>query len=60
MERAKSLSGPDLRDAIAQTKNFTGVTGTFSLDEKRNAQKSAVIIKYEGGKQVMAARIEKK
>jgi branched-chain amino acid transport system substrate-binding protein len=60
MERAKSLSGPDLRDAIAQTKNFTGVTGTFSIDAKRNAQKSAVVIKYEGGKQVMAARIEKK
>lgn len=57
MERAKSLSGPDLRDAIAQTKNFTGVTGTFSIDEKRNAQKSAVVIKYEGGKQVMATRI---
>jgi len=58
MDRAKSLSGPDLRDAIAETKNFTGVTGTFSLDAKRNAVKSAVVIKYEGGKQTMAARIE--
>jgi branched-chain amino acid transport system substrate-binding protein len=60
MDRAKSLAGPDLRDAIAQTKNFTGVTGTFSIDENRNAQKSAVIIEYKGGKQTMAARIEKK
>jgi branched-chain amino acid transport system substrate-binding protein len=60
MDRAPSLSGPDLRDAIAATKDFTGVTGTFSIDAKRNAQKSAVIIKYEGGKQTMAARIEKK
>ena len=60
MDRAKSLSGKDLRDAIAETKNFTGVTGTFSIDEKRNAQKSAVVIEYKGGKQVMAARIEKK
>lgn len=59
MDRAPSLSGKDLRDAIAQTKSFTGVTGTFTIDEKRNALKSAVIIKYEGGKQVMAARIEK-
>lgn len=57
MERAKSLSGPDLRDAIAATKNFTGVTGTFSIDEQRNAKKSAVIVEYKGGKQVMAARI---
>jgi branched-chain amino acid transport system substrate-binding protein len=60
MERSKSLSGPDLRDALAATKNFTGVTGTFSIDENRNAQKSAVIVEYKGGKQTMSARIEKK
>jgi len=60
MDRAKSLGSADLRDAIAQTKNFTGVTGTFSIDEKRNAQKSAVIIEYKGGQQTMRARIEKK
>ena len=57
MERAKSLAGPDLRDAIAATKNFTGVTGTFSIDENRNAKKSAVIVEYKDGKQMMAARI---
>jgi branched-chain amino acid transport system substrate-binding protein len=60
MERSKSLSGTDLRDALAATKNFTGVTGTFSIDENRNAQKSAVIVEYKGGKQTMSARIEKK
>jgi branched-chain amino acid transport system substrate-binding protein len=60
MERAPSLSGKDLRDALAATKNFTGVTGTFSIDENRNAQKSAVIVEYKDGKQTMAARIEKK
>jgi len=60
MERAKSLAGPDLRDAINQTKNFTGVTGTFSIDAKRNAKKSAVIIGIKDGKQTIAARIEKK
>ncbi len=60
LERAPSTSGKDLRDAIAATKNFTGVTGTFSIDENRNAMKSAVIIKYVGGKQTMSARIEKK
>lgn len=57
MERAKSLSGPDLRDAIAATKDFTGVTGTFSIDENRNAKKSAVVVEYKDGKQMMAARI---
>jgi branched-chain amino acid transport system substrate-binding protein len=60
MERAPSLGGKDLRDAIAATKNFTGVTGTFSIDENRNAMKSAVIVEYKGGKQTMNARIEKK
>jgi branched-chain amino acid transport system substrate-binding protein len=60
MERAPSLDGKALRDAIAATKNFTGVTGTFSIDENRNAQKSAVIVEYKDGKQMMAARIEKK
>ena len=56
MQRAKSLSGPDLREAIAATKDFTGVTGTFSIDEHRNAKKSAVV-EYKDGKQMMAARI---
>jgi branched-chain amino acid transport system substrate-binding protein len=60
MERAKSLDGKDLRDAIAETKNFTGVTGTFSIDADRNAMKSAVIVEYKAGKQTMNARIEKK
>jgi branched-chain amino acid transport system substrate-binding protein len=59
MDRAPSLSGKDLRDAIAATKNFTGVTGTFSIDENRNAQKSAVIVEYKDGQRTMAARIEK-
>ena len=57
MERSKSLDGKDLRDAIAATKDFTGVTGTFSIDENRNAKKSAVIVEYKDGKQMMAARI---
>lgn len=44
------IDSPDsLRQAIAQTKNFPGVTGTISIDEKRNASKSAVILKIEEG-----------
>jgi branched-chain amino acid transport system substrate-binding protein len=50
MKRAKSLSGPDLRDAIAATKDFPGVTGVITINEKRNAEKPAVILKIEGGK----------
>ncbi|HZI12228.1 MAG TPA: ABC transporter substrate-binding protein [Myxococcus sp.] len=50
LKRAKDLSGPAVRDAIAQTKDFPGVAGTISLDEKRNAVKSAVVLKVADGK----------
>jgi branched-chain amino acid transport system substrate-binding protein len=39
-----------IRDAIAQTKDFPGVTGKITIDAQRNAQKSAVVLKIEGGK----------
>ncbi len=48
--RAKSLSGEDLAAALAETKNFEGVTGTISLDKDRNAVKSAVILEMVDGK----------
>lgn len=57
MKRAKSLNGPDLRDAIAQTKDFDGVTGKISIDKDRNAEKSAVIIEVNKGKFQFKERI---
>jgi branched-chain amino acid transport system substrate-binding protein len=48
MTRAKSLSGPDLRDAIAATKDFTGVTGKITINEERNAVKPAVVLQIRG------------
>ncbi|MFH1017703.1 MAG: ABC transporter substrate-binding protein [Pseudomonadota bacterium] len=50
MKRAKSLSGPDLKDAITRTKDFPGVTGVITINAKRNAEKPAVILKIEGRK----------
>jgi branched-chain amino acid transport system substrate-binding protein len=50
MARAKSPAGPDLRDAIAATKGFDGVTGNITLDAGHNAVKPAVVLKVEGGK----------
>jgi len=50
IKRAGTTEGPKLRDAIAQTKNFVGVTGTISLDDKRNAVKSAVVLKLQDKK----------
>src|SRR5204863_3899384 len=48
MKRAKSLSGPDLRDAIAETKDFPGVTGTITINNQRNAVKPAVVLQIRG------------
>ncbi len=48
--RAGTTDGPKLRDAIAATKDFVGVTGKFSLDDHRNAIKSAAIIQIKDGK----------
>lgn len=50
MKRAKDLSGPVLRDAIAETRDFPGVAGTITLDEHRNPVKPAVVLKVEDGK----------
>jgi branched-chain amino acid transport system substrate-binding protein len=50
IEKAKDLSGPAVRDAIAQTKDFPGVTGAITLNEQRNAVKPAVILKIANNK----------
>jgi branched-chain amino acid transport system substrate-binding protein len=48
--RAGSLDSKAIRDALAATKDFEGVTGKITIDAQRNAQKSAVVLKIEGGK----------
>jgi branched-chain amino acid transport system substrate-binding protein len=58
MKRAPDLSGPALRDAIAKTKDFPGVAGKITLDEKRNAVKPAVVLQVSEGKLKYVATIE--
>jgi branched-chain amino acid transport system substrate-binding protein len=50
MKRAGTTEGKALRDAINSTKDFDGITGKITLDEKRNANKSAVILTIKDGK----------
>jgi len=58
MKRAKDLSGPSIRDALAQTKDYKGVTGDITMDDKRNATKPAVVLKVsKGGKYEFSGRI---
>jgi branched-chain amino acid transport system substrate-binding protein len=48
--RAGSTEGRRIRDALAGTKGFAGVTGTISMDADRNPIKPAVVLKVEGGR----------
>src|SRR4029079_3231036 len=52
IKKAGTTDGPKLRDAIAQTKDFAGVTGTISLDTQRNAVKPAVVLKLQDRKYI--------
>jgi branched-chain amino acid transport system substrate-binding protein len=44
MKRAKKLDGPTLRDAIAATKGYTGVTGTITLGPDRNPIGKKIVV----------------
>lgn len=57
MQRAGSTDGAKLRDAIAATKDFKGVTGNISLNADRDAVKPAVVVERKGGKWVFRAQI---
>lgn len=50
IKRAGSDEGPKIRDALAATKDFQGVSGSITMDAERNAKKKIVILKIEGGK----------
>ena len=50
LRRAGTTEHQALRDAIAATKDFPGVTGRITLDAQRNATKSAVILTVKDGK----------
>jgi branched-chain amino acid transport system substrate-binding protein len=50
IKRAGTTDAAKLRDAIAATKEYSGVTGKTSLDANRNATKPAVILAIKDGK----------
>ena len=49
IRRAGNTEGPAVRDALAATKGFEGVTGTTTMDKERNASKAAVVIMVKDG-----------
>jgi branched-chain amino acid transport system substrate-binding protein len=56
-ERATAIDRKSVRDALAQTKDFQGVTGKITVDAKRNAAKAAAVLRIEGKHTKTAATI---
>jgi branched-chain amino acid transport system substrate-binding protein len=52
IERAGSTEGSKIRDALAETRDFPGVTGVIRFDTDRNAVKPAVIMKLEDARYI--------
>jgi len=49
IKRANSLDGKAIRDALAATKDFPGVTGRVTFNENRDAVKPIVMIEIKDG-----------
>lgn len=55
---APSLERSAIRDSLARTKNFPGVTGSITFDPARNAVKPVVIIRIgDNGKQSVETHV---
>jgi len=49
IERAQSADPHDIRDAMAATRNFAGVTGSITIDDSGNAVKNVVLVIVRNG-----------
>lgn len=49
LKRAGQVDSVKLKDALAATKDFKGVTGTFSIDSNHNPVKSVTVIEMKNG-----------
>lgn len=56
--KAGSRKGADIAAALANTKDFPGVTGKISIDAERNAVKSAVMLEMKGGEPTYVSTIQ--
>jgi len=54
---ARKAACQKVRDIIAATKNYPGVTGSITLDANRDASKPAVVIEIKDGKKIFRTSI---
>ena len=57
MRANPTATGATLRDAIAATKDFPGITGTINFNATRDAVKPAVVLEIKDGKPTFATRV---
>lgn len=57
IRRAASSESVKIRDALEQTRDFSGISGLISLNERHNAAKSAVVMEIKNGRSIFCARI---
>ncbi len=58
INRAGSTRGAAIRNALAETKDFPAASGKITIDADRNARKSAVVLKIEGGRFVYVSTVD--
>jgi len=59
ISRADKVSGESIKNALAGTTNFVGVTGSFSVDKNHNPVKSIVVIGLKNGVQDSSVKVSK-
>lgn len=60
IKRAGSQDSAAITKALAETKGFAGVTGTFDMDANHNPVKSIVVIGLENGAQATSIKVDPK
>lgn len=60
VKRAGSADPAAITKALAETKGFEGVTGTFDMDDNHNPVKSIVVIGLENGVQTTSIKVDPK
>ncbi len=57
IKRAGSTDTVAVKDALAATKDFKGITGSFSMDENHNPVKAVVVVGIENGVHATSERV---
>ena len=55
--RASDISHDKIRQALVETKDFQGATGTMTMDKDRNANKPIVVVQIKSKKFTYATQV---